>query len=351
MNQSTEERFRQVMSGSDVSTWASVLRTAAACAESFYAGLMHLRNALYDAKIFPAQNLGRPAVSVGNLTTGGTGKTPVVRWLGERFRAAGLPLAVLMRGYKSTSAGISDEQAVLTAAGLPAVADPNRVRGAADALARFPETKVFILDDAMQHRRAKRNFDLVLIHAAEPFGFNRVFPRGLLREPLAGLRRADAALITHADEVTPRELDSITSVIRRANSAVPIFHSDHVITGLRSNFELLPTETLSGKNYFAFCGIGSPASFFWRLGNLGGTSVGTRALDDHHEYTEPEINRLVEAAKSAGAEMLITTAKDWVKLERFAASGTLPIYRAELSLRFWHEEEEALLQAILAKLT
>jgi tetraacyldisaccharide 4'-kinase len=351
MNQSTEERFRQVMSGSDVSTWASLLRAAASCVEPFYAGLMRLRNALYDEKIFRARNLRLPAISVGNLTTGGTGKTPVVRWLGDRFRAAGLAPAVLMRGYKSTSAGISDEQAVLAAAGLTVIVDPNRIRGAANALARFPATKIFILDDAMQHRRAKRNFDLVLIHAAEPFGFNRVFPRGLLREPLTGLKRADAVTITHADEVTPQELDSITFIIRRVNSRVPIFHCDHVISGLRSNSGLLPIESLSGKKYFAFCGIGSPASFFWRLSNWGGTAVGTQALDDHHDYTQLETNRLVEAAKSAGAEMLITTAKDWVKLERFAAIAALPIYRAELSLRFWQQQEEALLKAILAKLT
>jgi tetraacyldisaccharide 4'-kinase len=351
MSQSREERFRRVMNGSDVSTRAKLMRAAAACVEPFYSGIMRLRNVLYDARILPARYLGKPAISVGNITTGGTGKTPVVRWLGERLSAAGHQSVVLMRGYKSTPQGGSDEEKVLAAAGLEAVADPNRVRGAATALRRFPQAAVFVLDDAMQHRRARRNFELVLINAAEPFGFGRIFPRGLLREPLAGLKRADAVLLTHADEVTPGEMDAITFTIRQSHERVPIFHCDHVVTVLRSGSESIPIEQLSGKKYFAFCGIGSPASFFWRLGHWGGISAGNEAFDDHHDYSEAEIARLGGTAKSAGAEMMITTTKDWVKIERFAATAPIPIFQAELSLRFWQGDEEALLSSVMTKLS
>jgi tetraacyldisaccharide 4'-kinase len=351
MKQSTDELFRQVISGSDISTRAKLLRAAAATGEPFYASAMRLRNLLYDAHILPASYLGKPAVSVGNITTGGTGKTPVVRWLSQRLQSAGQNPVVLLRGYKSTSQGKSDEQEVLVSAGLTVVADPSRVRGAATALAKFPQTTTFILDDGMQHRRARRNFELVLVNTTEPFGYSRVFPRGLLREPLSGLKRADAVLLTHADEVTPGEIDAITFTIRKHQKRVPIFHCNHVITGLRSDASLLPIDTLSGKKYFAFCGIGSPASFFWRLGHWGGTSVGTHTFDDHHDYTAQDIEQLRNAATAASADMLITTTKDWVKLEQFAPNTTPPILRVELSLKFWHRDEEDLFSAIQARLS
>jgi tetraacyldisaccharide 4'-kinase len=351
MKQSTDELFKQIVSGTDLSTRAKILRATASCVEPFYAGVMRVRNLLYDVGVFPAKHLGKPAVSVGNITTGGTGKTPVVRWLVERLQAGGQRPVVLLRGYKSTSDGKSDEQEVLASSGATVVANPSRVRGAATALGNFPHTTAFILDDGMQHRRAKRNFELVLINATEPFGFGRVFPRGLLREPLSGLRRADAILLTHADEVTPGEIDGITFTIRKYHTRVPIYHCNHAITGLRSDAALSPIETLSGKKFFAFCGIGSPSSFFWRLGHWGATSVGTQTFDDHHDYTAADVEQLSTAAKTAGAEMMITTTKDWVKVRQFEAKSTLPILRVELSLKFWQQDEDELFNGIAAKLT
>jgi tetraacyldisaccharide 4'-kinase len=351
MKKSTDELFKQVISGEDLSTQAKLLRAAAACAEPFYAGIMCGRNLLYNAGIFPARALGKAALSVGNITTGGTGKTPVVRWLAQRLQSSNQHPVILLRGYKSTAQGKSDEQEVLAASGLTVIANPSRVRGAATALAKFPQTTVFILDDGMQHRRARRNFELILINTTEPFGFGRVFPRGLLREPLSGLKRADAILLTHADEVTPGEIDAITFTIRKYHKSVRIYHCNHVIVGLRSDSGLQPIESLSGKKYFAFCGIGSPASFFWRLGHWGGTSTGTHTFDDHHDYTAVDIDQLATDAKTAGAEMMITTTKDWVKVQQFAAKSPLPILRVELALTFWQQDGEDLFRAITAKLS
>jgi tetraacyldisaccharide 4'-kinase len=351
MKKSTDELFKQVISGEDLSTQAKLLRAAAACAEPFYAGIMRARNLLYDTGVLPTRYLGKPAVSVGNITTGGTGKTPVVRWLAQRLQSANQHPVVLLRGYKSTAQGRSDEQEVLASAGLNVIANPNRVHGAADALAKNLQPSVFILDDGMQHRRARRNFELVLINATEPFGYARVFPRGLLREPLSGLKRADAVLLTHADEVTPGEIDAITFTIRKYHKRVPIYNCNHVITGLRSDSGLQPIESLSGKNYFAFCGIGSPASFFWRLGHWGGTSVGTHTFDDHHDYTAADIEQLANAAKTAGAEMMITTTKDWVKVHPLVVNSALPIHRVELSLKFWQQDEDDLFRVIGVKLS
>jgi tetraacyldisaccharide 4'-kinase len=345
MKRSADAHFKQVMDGSDRSIAAGTLRIGAACAEPIYAAIMRIRNGLYDAKILPIHRLGRRTISVGNITTGGTGKTPVVRWLAESLKD--MRPSVLLRGYKSTAAGTSDEQALLADGNVPAFADADRRRGAAAALERHPETKVFILDDAMQHRRAARDFEIVLIHAREPFGGGRVFPRGMLREPLTGLARADAIVVTHADEVDPAEITKISSVIRQYNQRTAIFHADHLIQDLRSaDGESMPIQSLAGKKYFAFCGLGSPASFFWRLGTAGGVCVGTREFRDHYDYQERDVDEIVQAAASAGAKMLILTEKDWVKLSRLNKKISMPTWRAELALRFWAGEDEQLLEMI-----
>jgi tetraacyldisaccharide 4'-kinase len=345
VKQSTDAHFKQVMDGSDRSIAAGALRIAASCAEPVYAAIMRARNRLYEAKILPIHPLGRPTISVGNITTGGTGKTPMVRWL-----AAGLKdqrPCVLLRGYKSTAAGLSDEQALLAAGAVPVMVDGDRRRGAAGALQRHPETTVFVLDDGMQHRRANRDFEIVLIHGREPFGGGRVLPRGMLREPLSGLGRADAVVVTHADEVDSTEIARISAVIRKHNPQAAIFRADHVIHAFRSaTGESMPIQSLQGKRYFAFCGIGSPASFFWRVAAAGGMCAGTREFADHFDYRQRDVAEIIDEAASAGAELLVVTEKDWVKLSRACARISMPVWRAELSLRFWPEEGEQLLEMI-----
>ncbi len=183
------------MSDSNRPPLPPALEAVAACVEPLYATVMRIRNALYDKGYFATHSLGRPAVSVGNITAGGTGKTPVSIWLATKLAKSNHHPAVLLRGYKTTAEGISDEAEVLrnSLAGIaPVIVNRSRVRGAAAALRDHPDTTVFVLDDAMQHRGAKRNFDLVLINARNPFGFDRILPRGLLREPLQELRRASA---------------------------------------------------------------------------------------------------------------------------------------------------------------
>jgi tetraacyldisaccharide 4'-kinase len=320
------------MGGTSHTPSAGMLRAAAAVAEPFYSGIMRARNRLYDRGIFGARALGRPAVSVGNITTGGTGKTPVVQWICRQLMAEGKKPAILMRGYRKNSGNISDEEAIFHGEQIPVVADADRSRGAAIALERFPGTDLFILDDALQHRSAARDFELTIIHAAEPFGYRRVFPRGLLREPMAGLRRADAFVITHADEADPA---AVIRTLARFNPSAPVFKCNHVIEA-----------ELTSKRFFAFCGIGSPASFFWRLGTLGGTSAGEMAFDDHHDYTTADIEQINAEAQLASADLLVTTAKDWVKLEKFADQFAMPVMRAELTVQFHPGDGERLMKMI-----
>src|SRR4051812_36636358 len=175
----------------------ALVRGALGAMEPLYRAAVASRNRFYD---FAGQTrLPRPVISVGNITTGGTGKTPMVAWLATQLLEQGMHPAILLRGY--SRGGISDEQQMLQRQlpGVPVQANADRVEGARMVLGEHPEVDVFLLDDGFQHRRVARDFDLVLINAREPFGLGRVLPRGLLRESLDGLKRAHGFVITRAD--------------------------------------------------------------------------------------------------------------------------------------------------------
>src|SRR5205814_1694442 len=191
------------------------------------------RNSSYSRGILRSARAARPVISVGNITTGGTGKTPVVRWLASRLRDQGKHVAILLRGYKSAGAAGSDERELLdrllnaSTSDNPVIvhANPDRVAGAAETLQKHPDVDVFVLDDGFQHRRLQRDFDLVLIDATNPFGFGHVLPRGLLREPLGGLGRASALLITRCDQVAHEALGQVEQKLKWFAPAAPVLHS------------------------------------------------------------------------------------------------------------------------------
>src|SRR4051812_22379030 len=185
------------MSGEARGVGAALLRAGLSVISPVYATVMRGRNAKFDLGL-GVTRLPRPVISVGNITAGGTGKTPVVRWLCERLRDTGERPAVLMRGYKAAAGERGDEAAMLEGmlnrSGVQNVvvhAQADRVAGGLGVLRDHPDVSVFVLDDGFQHRRLARDFDLVLVDACEPLGYGRVFPRGLLREPACGLGRAD----------------------------------------------------------------------------------------------------------------------------------------------------------------
>jgi tetraacyldisaccharide 4'-kinase len=325
-----------------------------------YAFATGVRNRLFDAGVRRPVRLPRPVISVGNITTGGTGKTPVVRWLAERLRTAGKSVAVLSRGYKARRGELGDEQRMLVELlnrpGEPPVivrADPSRGRAGRDVLERHAEISAFLLDDGFQHRQLARDFDLVLVNAPEPFGFGRVLPRGMLREPLpAGLRRAGAFLITRSDRVASEDLADVRETLRRHNPDAPVFESVHALTGFRvadAESRPLKPDALRDSRWFAFCGIGDPSSFFRQLEEAGGTRVGHRAFADHHAYTHADVRALQAAAADADAEVLVTTEKDWVKLAGIPAAHerNIPVWRADAEIAFNRAGDEAkLLQLV-----
>lgn len=346
----------RVMSGEDRGVGASVLRGALAVAEPFYAGAMDVRNWAYDRQLLKSHPLPRPTISVGNITTGGTGKTPVVRFLAEQFIARSMRPAILMRGYRGKETGGSDEERMLAGTLGPAatiVANPDRLLGATTAMASKPQPDVFLLDDAFQHRRVKRDFDLVLLDAVEPYGFGHVLPRGLMREKLHGMRRADAVIITRSDQATSQQLQMAQTKLRRWIPVGSVYFAKHAIGGLRSaalnasDAADVKLSELSQRRYFAFAGIANPAALQRQLASIAGQQAGFRSLPDHHAYSAAELASLERDAEFTGAQMLVTTEKDWVKIRPLAASIRLPIYRLDLRIEFQGDDETRLLRQIM----
>ena len=351
-----EQAYLNIISGRSRNPLAAIARGMLSAAQIPYRALMQARNRLYDTRPLRSIDLGRPTVSVGNITAGGTGKTPVVQWLASALGAAGQTPAVLMRGYKKAGAAISDEQVMLVNL-LPDIwieADPDRIAAARRVLVGQPKTTCFILDDGFQHRRARRNFDLVLIHAGEPFGFGHVHPRGLLREPLAGLNRATAILITHASEVGPEQLLETQQTLRQ-HTAAPIFHCDHVTDRIISADES-ETRELSDLAHLPFLlvtGIGQPQTLGASLRRFPAAYKAERFYDDHHHYTVADVDAIRASCRQSDAEIVVTTEKDWVKLEPLwlARPAMPPLYRLCLNMRFWEGEEAPLLSMLLSRMS
>jgi tetraacyldisaccharide 4'-kinase len=357
MNESREQWALRVLSGEDRGIGASLLRGALALAEPFYAGAMLARNALYDAGVLRSHQLPRPTISVGNLTTGGTGKTPMVRWLAEQLIARSVRPAILTRGYRAEQTGGSSDEAEMLATMLgdraAVVVNPDRVAGAQAAMRREPAPAVFVLDDAFQHRRVRREFDLVLVNAAEPFGFGHVLPRGLLREPMHGLGRANAVVITRANTVSGDQLQQVSQALRYWDNYIPIYVADHVHAAvITRDGERLPVDVLRERKFFAFAGVASPASLRSQFESYGATFAGLRAFPDHHAYAAADLEHVAAEATAAGATMIVTTEKDWVKVHALPLPANLPMLaRTELEIRFRQAHGDDLMTRIMQRIT
>lgn len=276
---------------------------------------------------------GARIISVGNLTTGGTGKTPTVQWLARRFETEGISTAIVARGYggefSSRGAIVSDgktvllsaaqagDEAVLHARALPStpvIIGRDRVAAAKIAIEKFAP-QVILLDDGFQFWSLSRNFDLVLLDAKKPFGNGKLLPAGRLREPKSELKRAEGVLLTRADKASESQLQSAETEIARFTNA-PIFRSSHAPVFLREEKTGARIEfaELNQKRVAAFSALANNADFFESLKSRGAQVVSTLAHSDHHAWRENEIQKFAREAKTKGADVLITTEKDAVKL-------------------------------------
>ena len=333
---SREHTFLSIISGHRRGPAAALARAGLSLIEPAYASVAGVRNKLFNIGAKGSHALGRPTISVGNLTTGGTGKTPIVQWLATTLLAHGRRPAVLLRGYRSAG-GVSDEAELYRQIdGLGVEPDPDRVAAAARVLARSPLTDVFLLDDGFQHRRVRRDLDVVLIDASNPFGHGHVLPRGLLREPAAGLARADVVVITRAEYLQPQTM----ATLRRLNPTAPILHcrlSIRRFVDRRGN----PVEAAALKGCVAVAGIGNPQAFFDQLPSLGVWADEHLALADHETFDDATLHRL--GTKVSRGRPLLVTEKDFVKLARRPAAGEWPIVRAMLEVDFADGDAEILL--------
>ena len=330
------EAFRRLVQGVDRGPAAAAARTALAAFSLPYAAAVAVRSAAYDAGLLPVAHASIPVVSIGNLTLGGTGKTPMVAWVARHYRSMGRKVAIVSRGYAAKAGETSDEARELGIL-LPDVAheaDRDRAAAVRRAVARHG-AEIAILDDGFQHRRLARSLDIVTIDATDPFGAGRMFPRGLLREGVAALARADAVVVTRCDLVDARTVAAIAETVRsRCGDRTPAVwaESRHGPTRLRfASGETTPLERLAGRRVVAVCGIGNPAPFRATLERLGAKLVSTLTFPDHHAYDEADRAAMLDAAKRSDAEWVVTTLKDLVKL-RENRLGDLPVAAVEIEL-------------------
>jgi tetraacyldisaccharide 4'-kinase len=311
-----ERQFLDVISGTQRSRAAGVIRCGLSALTPFYRTAVSTRNRLFDIGARPVHNVGVPVVSIGNLTTGGTGKTPMVAWLTGWLQQHGRIPCIVSRGYQALEDRTNDEYRVLEqlCPGVPHLQNRDRIAAAGQAVEQH-RPDVIILDDGFQHRRLHRDVDIVLIDALNPWGYGRLLPRGLLREPASSLRRADAVVITRADQVDAAALLKLREGIVRLTAA-PVaevaFRPRHLLAPDRRTAEL---RSLADQKLLGFCGIGNPRGFEQTLADAGLPDVRVEAFPDHHHYTADDLRRLKELASARQAAALVTTQKDLVKLD------------------------------------
>lgn len=303
----------------------SLVTTLAAC----YRWAAIARSAAYRRGWLSSRQLGRPVISVGNLTTGGTGKTPLVALIARLLEQRGLQPAILTRGYKRRRGGLvlaaahgnaaarrraGDEPSLLAGRlpNVPVVVCANRYRAGRYAAKRF-NPGAFILDDGFQRLKLRRNVDIVALDATREISDRLVLPAGRQREPVAALQRANIIVITRTELADAAALEKLA---RLANPAARIFHARTRLSELLAirRGSSVPPEALRGKRAFAFCGIGNPNSFFSDLERWGILVADMRAFPDHHVYGFRELDDLVRKARAARADALVMTEKDVMNL-------------------------------------
>jgi len=314
-----QEDYRNLISGESCGMCAAVLRLFLGAAAAGYSIIIRLRNFLYSSGLLKTHRANVPVISVGNITAGGTGKTPLVVWLCKLLQQKQIRCAILTRGYKTTknsklkTQNYLDEPTILAESCPDAkvIINPDRVAAAVEAVDRFG-AEVLIMDDGFQHRRLARDLDIVTIDATCPFGYNKILPAGLLREPLSALTRADAVVITRSDQTNEAELARLEEKLREVNPGMIIAKSIHKpICAKSPDGKEAGIEQLRDKRIFAFCGIGNPGAFLETIKGLGARLVGSKIYDDHYRYTDSAIADIYKQAKSLEADLILTTQKDW----------------------------------------
>ena len=334
------------------SLWWRVGLTPLWLASQCYRGLSHGHLASYTWGVRRQRKLPCTVVSIGNLTLGGTGKTPLTMWVARWYQQQGWRVAVLSRGYgarpstrlRVVSSGngplidwqaAGDEPYLLACClpGVPVLIGKDRYRAGRYAYEQFG-AHVLILDDGFQYYALQRDLDIVLIDASNPFGSGSLFPRGILREPLRALRRADAMVLTRV-EMAGETLPALCQQMRRWNSQQPIYCLATVVEALhrQGTHSAVDPAALRQCRAVAFVGIGNPQAFVTTLTQLGAEVAALLVFPDHHPYTPEDWQTIVATADKQQAACLITTEKDAVRLAP-SWQASVPVYTLRIGVTF-----------------
>jgi tetraacyldisaccharide 4'-kinase len=338
---SWRERYHDLVAGKSRGVLPAVQRVGLRLLSAPYGLGVRLRNWLFDRGWKRVARAAVPVVSIGNLTLGGTGKTPCVEYVARYYRGLDVRAAILSRGY-GAEVGVNDEALVLEE-NLP---DVPHLQGADRAqLARIAveelESEVLVLDDGFQHRRLARTLDVVLIDATAPFGHDHLFPRGLLREPVTGLRRARVALLTRCDQVDAAAVAGIRQRVLAVAPGLTVAETIHQpAEWVNADGATLPVAGLAGRPVAAFCGLGNPEGFRRTLQQLGATPTEFRTYPDHHQYTRADVEELRSWSRQQATEcVVVTTQKDLVKL-RLSRLGDRALWALRIRLAFTAGQDE-----------
>jgi tetraacyldisaccharide 4'-kinase len=286
-------------------------------------------------------------VSIGNITVGGVGKSPMVRQVAKMLKMAGRRPGIVLRGYKAQPGQLSDEHAEhrALAPDVPVSANPNRYEAIAQLLTTTgAKPDVVILDDGFQHRRLRRNFDLVLVDATQSPFRDRLLPAGWLREPVESLARASAVVVTRADQVADSELRALRDAVERVTGTPPIAETRHgwareMHATINARETTKPASWLSGRSVVVTCALGHPAPFVGQVRTSGAAISDEILLRDHAPFSGGDVDRIIRAARDADA--IVCTAKDWTKLARVRADRwPCPVLRPIVEIEFLRGREE-----------
>lgn len=345
-----------------------------------YGGMVKLRETFYKKGIFKSEKLPGLVISVGNLTVGGTGKTPLTIYVAQLVKRLGYKVAVISRGYKGaaekTGGIVSDGQTIFMEpemAGdepfmmatklksIPVVVGKNRVKVGRLAVKNF-NPDVLVLDDAFQHLKLIRDIDLVLLDSHRPFGNSHLIPRGTLREPISSLGRGDAFVLTRSDSVPDKVMATSLAMLKGLAQGRPLFKSlhvpyiDKVIKGQSVSFQRASPgsfnytckdpEFLKGRRVFAFSGLARNNDFKSTVEDLQCVLTGFSGFPDHHQYSERDLSRLLQLSQELKADFIITSEKDY---SRIATRITWPLDLVVIGINISFEDDEGIFNAFIER--
>lgn len=363
MNKSLRNYLLEVIRGNKKGLLAYSIRLKLKLFSYVYGLAVLTRNFMYNNNILTKNRVDAKTISIGNITTGGTGKTPAVEAFASQLKSLGHDVVVISRGYRGDNknplvvsngnrilAGskLAGDEAFMLAhklADTPVVICRDRLKAARYVQKEF-NPDFILLDDGFQHRRIIRDFDIVLIDATNPFGYNHLIPRGLLRESKSSLKRADGFIITRVDQVSANKLEEIIEELKYYNDLSYIYLSWHQSSHLQNiNGEKLNLDKLKNKKVIAFSGLGNPEAFEASLKNQGCRLVKHFIFPDHYSYRKEDFKQIARQFSNQDLDYLITTGKDLVKLDDslldFLRIQNISLYSFEIKMAFKDQTGES----------